>query len=92
MTRLHRARKISRAGALSILKPAIAGAALTLAASLLAACGSAKEPTAPPPVEDTAFRDMAGAMDKARAVEGTMQQHKEALDRTLQENENPTAE
>jgi hypothetical protein len=43
-------------------------------------------------VEDTAFRDMTRAMDKARAVEGTMQQHKEALDRSLEEKENPTAE
>lgn len=60
--------------------------------SLLAACGSQEQAAAPPPVEDTAFRDMAGAMEKARAVEGTVQEHKEALDRALQENENPTAE
>jgi hypothetical protein len=65
---------------------------IMVVASLLAACGSAQKPTEPPPVEDTAFRDMAGAMDKARAVEGTMQEHKEALDRTLEEKENPTAE
>ncbi|MBL8267102.1 hypothetical protein [Steroidobacter sp.] len=62
--------------------------AVAAAASLLVACGSAPKP--PPPVEETAFKDMAGAMDKARAVEGTMQQHKEDLDRTLQQNENPT--
>lgn len=66
--------------------------AIALMASLLAACGSQQQPTEPPPVEETAFRDMAGAMDKARAVEDTLQQHKEALDRTLQDHENPTAE
>jgi hypothetical protein len=68
--------------------------ALTLAlmVSLLAACGSEQKPAEPPPVAETAFGDMAGAMDKARAVEGTLQQQKEALDRTLQQNENPTAE
>ena len=65
---------------------------IVVAASSLAACGSEQKPTEPPPVEDTAFRDMAGAMDKARAVEGTLQEHKEALDRTLEEKENPTAE
>jgi hypothetical protein len=65
---------------------------IAVAASLLAACGSEQKPTEPPPVEDTAFRDMTRAMDKARAVEGTMQQHKEALDRSLEEKENPTAE
>lgn len=71
-------------------KSRIPGAlAVAIAASLLVACGSAPKP--PPPVEETAFKDMAGAMDKARAVEGTMQQHKEDLDRTLQQNENPAS-
>ncbi|MDY6944592.1 MAG: hypothetical protein SXG53_02645 [Pseudomonadota bacterium] len=66
---------------------------VVLAASWLAACGAQPNPAPPPPpVEDTAFGDMAGAMDKARAVEGTMQEHKEALDRTLEEKENPAAE
>lgn len=65
---------------------------LAFAALLLAACGSEQKPAEPPPLEDTAFRDMAGAMDKARGVEATLQQQQEALDRTLQENENPTAE
>lgn len=63
---------------------------MIVAASVLAACGSEPKPAPPPPVEDTAFGDMKGAMDKARAVEGTMQQHKEDIDRTLQQNENPT--
>lgn len=67
-------------------------ASLAFVALLLAACGSEQKPAEPPPVQDTAFRDMAGAMDKARGVEATLQQEKEALDRKLQENENPTAE
>lgn len=74
-------------------KSRIQSAALwVLAALLLAACGSGQKPAEPPPVDDTAFRDMAGAVDKAHGVEATLQQEKEALDRKLQENENPTAE
>lgn len=67
-------------------------ASLAFATLVLAACGSEQKPAEPPPVADTAFRDMTGAMDKARGVEATLQQEKEALDRKLQENENPTAE
>jgi hypothetical protein len=63
-----------------------------LAALLLVACGSEQKPAEPMPVQDTVFGDSAGAMDKARAVEGTMKQHKEGLDHALQEQENPTAE
>ena len=60
---------------------------LALVASLLAACGSEAKPTAPPPVEETVFKDMSGAVDKARAVEGTVQEQKESMDRALDENE-----
>ncbi|HWK50758.1 MAG TPA: hypothetical protein VNR40_12780 [Steroidobacter sp.] len=65
---------------------------LALVASLLAACGSKQQPAEPPPVADTAFGDMAGAVDKARAVEGQVQEHKEAIDRALEQNENQTAQ
>jgi hypothetical protein len=65
---------------------------LALVASLLAACGSEPKPTEPPPVEDTAFGDMAGAVDKAHAVEGQVMEHKEAIDRALEQNEKPSAE
>ena len=65
---------------------------LALVASLLAACGSENKPSEPLPVEDTVFGDMAGAVDKARAVEGTVQDHKAAIDRALEQNEKPTAE
>jgi hypothetical protein len=66
--------------------------ALVFITSLLAACGSEQKPTAPPPVEDTVFRDMSGAVDKARAVDATVQEHKEAIDRALDSNENSTAQ
>jgi hypothetical protein len=65
---------------------------LALVASLLAACGSEQQPSEPPSVESTAFGDMAGAVDKARAVESQVQDHKKAIDRALEQNENPTAE
>ena len=65
---------------------------LALVASLLAACGSEQKPTEPPPIEDTAFRDMARAVDKAHAVEGQVQEHKEAIDRALDQNENQPAQ
>lgn len=66
-------------------------ASIALVASLLAACGSEQTPP-PKPAEDAISRDMQAAMDKARSVEGTLQQQKEAMDRTLQEKEQPTAE
>ena len=66
--------------------------ALAFIASLLAACGAEQKPTEPPPVKDTAFGDMVRAEDKARAVEGQLQQGKEAMDRALEQNENPSAQ
>ncbi|WP_129781496.1 hypothetical protein [Peristeroidobacter soli] len=65
---------------------------LALVASLLAACGSEQKPTEPSPVKDTAFGDMAGTVDKARAVEGQVQDSKAAIDRALDQNENSTAQ
>lgn len=61
-----------------------------LTAVLLAACGQSSEREKrpePPPIEDTAFGDMVGTMDKARGVEATIQQDKEALDRAVEQNE-----
>lgn len=66
-------------------------ASIALVASLLAACGSEPKP-APPPAENAVSRDMKAPMDKARGVETTLQQEKDAMDRTLAEKEQPTAE
>lgn len=65
---------------------------LALVASLLAGCGSEQQPAEPPPVGETAFGDVANAVDKARAVEGQVQDHKRAIDRALEQNENQAAE
>jgi hypothetical protein len=55
----------------------------------LAACGSDSEaPREPMPVKDTVAGDLIGTMDKARAVEDTTMQHKEDLDRALDDAEN----
>jgi hypothetical protein len=59
--------------------------AVSAALLILVGCGEtvdAPEPT-PPPVEDTAFGEMVGTMDKARAIEDTTMRHKEELDRQL---------
>ena len=64
---------------------AILGAAL-----LLLGCGAAEESSEssePPPVEETAFGEMVGTIDKARSVEGTVLQQKEDTDRAIQESE-----
>ena len=41
----------------------------------------------PPPIKDTAFGDMVGTMDKARGVETTTLQHKQEMDKTLEQQE-----
>ncbi len=63
-----------------------------LAATLLAVtgCGSSEPPAAPPPppaVKDTAFGDMVGTMDRARGVQDTVQQQKEAADKAIENAE-----
>lgn len=61
-----------------------------IAPCLLCACGASEDsapPKQPMPVKDTVLGDMAGAMDKARGVEATTLQHKEDMDRALQEQE-----
>jgi hypothetical protein len=64
---------------------AILGAVL-----LLLGCGAAEdssETAEPPPVEETAFGEMVGTIDKAHSVEGTVLQQKEDTDRAIQESE-----
>lgn len=62
--------------------------ALALVA-MLAACGATEDsPRAePPPVEETAFGDMVGTMDKARGVEDATMQHKQNLDAAVDASE-----
>jgi hypothetical protein len=38
------------------------------------------------PVQDSAFGDMVGTMDRARGVEKTQMEHKEAVDRAIDQN------
>jgi hypothetical protein len=60
-----------------------------IAAMLLGGCGSSEESRSSEtaPAEEQLLHDMVGAMDKARSVQDTTLQHKEDLDRALQENE-----
>ncbi|HKU13448.1 MAG TPA: hypothetical protein VJQ52_03580 [Steroidobacteraceae bacterium] len=58
-----------------------------IASLLLVACGSAKEPPKPPPVEETVFRDDVAAMQKAREVEDMVMQQKAAQDRAIEQAE-----
>jgi hypothetical protein len=67
----------------------VSAASLVLLPLVLAACGSEQKPVDPPAAEDQPY---ARELDKARSVEQTLQQHKDSMDRTLQEQEQPTAE
>jgi hypothetical protein len=71
--------------------PAMSAAHRLLAALLvsgaLAACGGEGEPKEPPDVNDTAFGDMVEAKERAQAVEDTTMQHKQDLDRALDDAE-----
>jgi hypothetical protein len=61
---------------------------ILIAGCFLAACGSAgddEERKPQPPVEDTAFGDMVGTMDKARGVEDTTMQHKQDTDKAIEQ-------
>jgi hypothetical protein len=57
--------------------------------SLVYACGGSEEAgrPAPPPVEETVFKDMAGAVDKAHDVEDTTKQRTEQLNEALEASE-----
>ncbi len=52
-------------------------------------CGASETPeeSQSPPIEETAFGETVGTLDKARAVEGTVMQQKEDIDQALQESE-----
>jgi hypothetical protein len=51
------------------------------AALALAACG---EPREPRPLEETVLKDQVRALDKARAVEGQLDERKRELDRQME--------
>ena len=56
--------------------------AVLFIAAALTACG-ASDRAEQPPAKDNALQDIAGTMDKARAVEDTTMEHKEGLDRAM---------
>jgi hypothetical protein len=62
-----------------------------IAALVLSACGAGGEDTKPeaetPTVDETAFGDMVGTIDKAKGVQDTVDSHKEATDRRLDEGD-----
>lgn len=66
-----------------------------LVAVMLGGCSSDSEDTEataePLAVEDSAFGDMVGTMDKARSVEDTLDAHKQEMDRQLRINEGEAA-
>lgn len=59
---------------------------IATAAMLLGACGSAP-PTPPPPVEDTVFKELKGAEDKAHGVTDTVMQQKDTTDQQIGDQE-----
>jgi hypothetical protein len=73
---MNKSRKLSVASLVSLLL-------------VLAACGSEQQPVDPPGAADQPY---ARQLDKARGVEQTLQQQKDNVDRTLQEEVQPTAE
>jgi hypothetical protein len=61
---------------------------MVLMSLLLAACGSADEPRAPPPpIEETVFRDVEVMQQKARDVQNVVDEQKRAVDAAVQRSE-----
>jgi hypothetical protein len=62
-----------------------------IAALVMSACGAGGEDTKPeaetPTVDETAFGDMVGTIDKAKGVQDTVNAHKAETDRRLDEGE-----
>lgn len=63
-------------------------ALLLSALALVCACSSSEEGRPePPPIEETAFKDMAGALEKAHSVEDTTLQRTEQLNEAIEASE-----
>jgi hypothetical protein len=61
-----------------------------IAFTVLGGCGGSAEhdaPAEPPPVEDTAFGELTGTMDRARGVQDTVDAQKQEMDRQLRSAE-----
>lgn len=58
-------------------------APILVCACFLAGCGGSAEPPEPPKVEDTAFGDMVGTMDRARGVQDTVDAQKQQTDQQI---------
>ena len=56
---------------------------------VVAACGSEQKPADPLPAANQPY---ARELEKARGVEQTLQQQKDSIDHSVQEQEHPTAE
>lgn len=63
-------------------------ALLLSALALVCACSSSEEGRPePPPIEETAFKEMAGALEKAHNVEDTTMQRTEQLNEAIEASE-----
>jgi Flp pilus assembly protein TadD len=71
----------------------LSAASLVSLLLVLAACGSEQQPAESSQGTDQPTDQLYGReLDKARGVEQTLQQQKDNIDRTLQEQERPSAE
>lgn len=52
----------------------------------LTGCGEPPPPPEPRPVEETVFKEQVQALDKARAVEGDLEERKRELDRRIDQD------
>ena len=72
-----------------MMKTIISAAVVVSVGLLVSACGSSEEASRPEPmpIEESAFGDMAGTIDKARDVEDTTKQRMEQLNEALEGSE-----
>jgi hypothetical protein len=58
-----------------------------LACLAMTGCGEPPPPPEPRPVDQTVFKDQVEALDRARAVEGVLEERKRELERELERYE-----